>query len=134
MGNPLAVLARVAVALDDFGREHLGKGPAGFEGIQLNVAALDGGIAFNVVPTKATLAFSLRPAPGAGVDELLAEAERRVRAATAGRRHWLGGGDGEPPLRHARPGHLRPAAGGAGLGAGGPRFLDRGGAAVRAGD
>ena len=81
--NPIAVLARAAVALDDLGVAHRGKGPPGFEGIHLNVAGLDGGIAFNVVPTRATLSFSLRPAPGAGVDELLGEAERRVRAATA---------------------------------------------------
>ncbi|HZL20925.1 MAG TPA: M20/M25/M40 family metallo-hydrolase [Polyangia bacterium] len=84
--NPVAVLARAAVALDDMGAAHKGQGPAGFEGIHLNVAALDGGIAFNVVPTKATLSFSLRPAPGAGaaqLDGLLAEAERRVRAAAA---------------------------------------------------
>jgi acetylornithine deacetylase len=84
--NPVAVLARAAVALDDLGAAYKGRGPAGFEGIHLNVAALDGGIAFNVVPTKATLSFSLRPAPGAGaapIDELLAEAERRVRAAAA---------------------------------------------------
>src|ERR1022692_2920566 len=74
--NPVAVLARAAVALDEMGLEHKGKGPAGFEGIHLNVAALDGGIAFNVVPTRATLSFSLRPAPGAigaGVDELRSE-------------------------------------------------------------
>ncbi len=83
LGNPIAVLARAAVALDDFGREHLGKGPAGFEGLQVNVSGLDGGIAFNVIPTRATLSMSLRPAPGARVDELLAEAERRVRAAAA---------------------------------------------------
>jgi acetylornithine deacetylase len=84
--NPIAVLARAAVALDDLGAAHKGQGPPGFEGIHLNVAALDGGIAFNVVPTKATLSFSLRPAPGAGaaqIDELFAEAERRVRAIAA---------------------------------------------------
>ena len=84
--NPVAVLARAAVALDDLGAAYKGRGPAGFEGIHLNVAALDGGIAFNVVPTKATLSFSLRPAPGPGaasIDELLAEAERRVRVAAA---------------------------------------------------
>jgi acetylornithine deacetylase len=81
--NPIAVLARAAVALDDMGAAHRGKGPPGFEGIHLNVAGLEGGIAFNVVPTSATLSFSLRPAPGARVDELLAEAAGRVRAATA---------------------------------------------------
>jgi acetylornithine deacetylase len=83
MVNPIAVLARAAVALDDMGVEHRSKGPAGFQGINLNVAGLDGGIAFNVVPTRATLSFSLRPAPGVGVDDLLGEAERRVRAATS---------------------------------------------------
>jgi acetylornithine deacetylase len=83
MVNPIAVLARAAVALDDMGAELRSKGPPGFPGINLNVAALDGGIAFNVVPTRATLSFSLRPAPGAQVDDLLGEAERRVRAATS---------------------------------------------------
>jgi acetylornithine deacetylase len=81
--NPVAVLARAAVALDEMGAAHKGKGLPGFEGIQLNVAALDGGIAFNVVPTRGTLSFSLRPAPGESVEALFAEAERRVRAATA---------------------------------------------------
>jgi len=81
--NPIAILARAAVALDDFGREQLDQGPEGFQGICLNVAALDGGIAFNVVPTRATLTFSLRPAPGARAEDLLAEAERRVRAVTS---------------------------------------------------
>jgi acetylornithine deacetylase len=81
--NPIAILARAAVALDDFGLEQRDQGPEGFRGICLNVAALDGGIAFNVVPTRATLSFSLRPAPGVGVDDLLGEAERRVRAATS---------------------------------------------------
>ncbi|HEY4394104.1 MAG TPA: M20/M25/M40 family metallo-hydrolase [Polyangia bacterium] len=81
--NPVAVLARAAVALDEMGAAHKGKGPAGFPGINLNVAALDGGIAFNVIPTRATLSFSLRPAPGVKSDELFSEAEARVRAAVA---------------------------------------------------
>ena len=81
--NPMAVLARAAVALDEMGIAYKCKGPPGFQGIHLNVAALDGGIAFNVVPTRAVLSFSLRPAPGAEVEALLADAERRVRAATA---------------------------------------------------
>src|SRR4029077_1404957 len=83
MINPIAVLARAAVVLDDMGVEFRSKGPPGFQGINLNVAALDGGIAFNVIPTRATLSFSLRPAPGAQVEELLAEAEQRGRAGTA---------------------------------------------------
>jgi acetylornithine deacetylase len=83
MVNPIAVLARAAVALDDMGVEYRAKGPPGFQGINLNVAALDGGIAFNVIPTRATLTFSLRQAPGDRVEDLLDEAERRVRAATS---------------------------------------------------
>jgi acetylornithine deacetylase len=81
--NPIAVLARAAVALEQWGTAEKGRGPAGFEGLCLNVAGLDGGVAFNVVPTRATLSLSLRPAPGASLHALLAEAERRVREATA---------------------------------------------------
>ena len=83
MVNPLAVLARGAVALDEMGAAHREQGLAGFKGINLNVASLEGGIAFNVVPTRGTLSFSFRPAPGADVGALFAEAERRVSAATA---------------------------------------------------
>jgi acetylornithine deacetylase len=81
--NPIAILARAAVALDDMGREHRGRGPAGFQGICLNVAAIDGGIAFNVIPTRAALLISVRPAPGTSVADVLAEAEQRARAAAA---------------------------------------------------
>ena len=81
VANPIALLARVAVALDDMGRRYRGQGPRGFEGLCLNVAALDGGLAFNVIPTRATLRFSLRPAPGADLAALLAEAEQTARAA-----------------------------------------------------
>jgi len=81
--NPVAVLARAAVALDQMGIEERDRGPAGDKGICLNVAALEGGVAFNVVPTRATLLLSVRPAPGTRVADVLAEAERRVRAATA---------------------------------------------------
>ena len=81
--NPIAVLARAAVALDEWRDAEKMNGPEGFPGLCLNVASLEGGLAFNVVPTRATLSFSLRPAPGADLTALLAEAERRVRAATA---------------------------------------------------
>jgi len=81
--NPIAILARAAVALDDLGRRYRRQGPAGFEGICLNVAALDGGLAFNVIPSRATLRVSLRPAPGADMRGLLGEAEATARAAAA---------------------------------------------------
>lgn len=81
--NPIALLARAAVALDDMGRRHRDQGPPGFEGLCLNVAALDGGLAFNVIPTRATLRLSLRPAPGADLTALLGEAEQTARLAAA---------------------------------------------------
>jgi acetylornithine deacetylase len=81
--NPIAVLARAAVALDDMGQAARDTGPEGYRGLCLNVASLEGGVAFNVVPTRATLLVSMRPAPGTRVAEVLAEAEKRVRAAVA---------------------------------------------------
>jgi acetylornithine deacetylase len=83
MVNPTAVLARAAVALDDLGRGYRQRGPAGFPGICMNVAGLAGGIAFNVVPARATLTFSVRPPPGMAVVAVLAEAEACVRQAAA---------------------------------------------------
>jgi acetylornithine deacetylase len=79
--SPIALLARAAVALDDMGRRHRDQGPVGFEGICMNVASLDGGLAFNVIPTRATLRASLRPAPGADLGALMAEAEALARRA-----------------------------------------------------
>ncbi|HEY4184885.1 MAG TPA: M20/M25/M40 family metallo-hydrolase [Polyangia bacterium] len=81
--NPIAILARAAVALDDMGRRYRDQGPAGFEGLCLNIASLDGGLAFNIIPTRATLRVSLRPAPGSDLQALLSEAERVARAAAA---------------------------------------------------
>jgi acetylornithine deacetylase len=80
---PIATLARAAVAIDDWGRERRAEGPRGFEGLCVNVAAIDGGVAFNVVPTRATLTVSFRPWPGADVVALHREVEGRARAAAA---------------------------------------------------
>src|SRR6185369_17360247 len=73
--RPIAPLSRVAVALDDWGRVHVGKGPRGFEGMCVNVAKLDGGIAFNVVPDAAHLTVSLRPPPGSDLTAVERELE-----------------------------------------------------------
>jgi acetylornithine deacetylase len=81
--NPLAALARAAVALDDLGSELRGLGPQGLPGICMNVAALDGGMAFNMIPARATLTFSMRPAPGVDYREILARAEVAARMAAA---------------------------------------------------
>ena len=70
---PIAELARLAVAYHEWGRERRAQGPGGFAGMCMNVAQLDGGVAFNVVPEKATLTVSVRPPPGADVAAVRAE-------------------------------------------------------------
>ena len=62
--KPLAQLARLAVALDDAGTRRLHEGPAGMTGTCLNIAGLDGGVAFNVIPARGELQWSIRPYPG----------------------------------------------------------------------
>jgi acetylornithine deacetylase len=81
--NPLAVIARAAVALDQHGQRQRAVGPEGFRGLCLNIAALDGGVAFNVIPGEARLAVSVRPAPGADTRGLMAELEGIARQAAA---------------------------------------------------
>jgi acetylornithine deacetylase len=81
--NPLITLARTALALEQWGRGWQELGPPDFRGLCLNVAGIEGGVAFNVVPSRATLRLSLRPAPGADVDAILAELEDEVRRAAA---------------------------------------------------
>jgi acetylornithine deacetylase len=83
MPAPIVTLSRAAIALDAWGKENLAGGPAGFEGLCLNVAAIDGGVAFNVIPARAVLTFSFRPWPGADVVALHRQAEARARAASA---------------------------------------------------
>jgi len=64
MPKPIAELARVAVALDELAVARLHDGPPDMTGLCLNVSALRGGVAFNVVPERAELEWSLRPYPG----------------------------------------------------------------------
>ena len=64
MPKPIVRLAEVAVALDAHARAQRDIGPPGMTGLCMNVAAIDGGVAFNVVPEQAVLTFSLRPYPG----------------------------------------------------------------------
>jgi acetylornithine deacetylase len=83
LAAPVVAAARAAVALHAWGERHRGQGPAGYEGLCLNVAAIDGGVAFNVVPTRAVLTVSLRPWPVADVEALLREAGAEARAGAA---------------------------------------------------
>ena len=86
MPRPLAKLARLAVALDDLGRARLDDGPPTMRGLCLNIAALHGGVAFNVVPKRGDLEWSLRPYPGfdrAAWDAVVAERARAIDPAIA---------------------------------------------------
>jgi acetylornithine deacetylase len=62
--KPLARLARLATALDDAAVRRVHDGPPGMTGTCLNIADFRGGVAFNVIPAKATLEWSIRPYPG----------------------------------------------------------------------
>lgn len=73
LARPVVTLARLAVALDDLGRRYLSVGPANMTGLCMNVASLEGGTAFNVVPERATLTWSVRPPPGTDTDAVIAE-------------------------------------------------------------
>ncbi len=70
---PVAELARVAVAWHGWGVARRDDGPEGFRGMCFNVAKLDGGVAFNVIPDAAMLTVSFRPPPGADAPALVAE-------------------------------------------------------------
>ncbi|MCL2723255.1 MAG: M20/M25/M40 family metallo-hydrolase [Polyangiaceae bacterium] len=76
---PVVVLARIAVALDDWAKRHASLGPAGFPGMCVNVARLEGGAAFNVIPTHARLLVSLRPPPGTDTAAICIELETLMR-------------------------------------------------------
>ena len=62
--KPIAQLARLAVALDEAGVRRLADGPPSMQGTCLNIAALHGGVAFNVIAASGELEWSLRPYPG----------------------------------------------------------------------
>jgi acetylornithine deacetylase len=70
---PLVDAARLALAFADWGQRQREVGPLGFRGMCLNVAKLDGGVAFNVIPDEATLTLSVRPPPGSDVDAVRKE-------------------------------------------------------------
>jgi acetylornithine deacetylase len=72
------MLSRLGVALDEWARANRSSGPPGFEGMCLNLAKLDGGIAFNVIPAHARLVVSLRAPPGADTAKIRAELEAIV--------------------------------------------------------
>jgi acetylornithine deacetylase len=76
--NPMSCLARVAVALDDLGHSYQDLGPDSLKGICMNIASLEGGVAFNVIPTQASLTISIRPAPEVNRWDLIEEIRKTV--------------------------------------------------------
>lgn len=67
---PLADASRLAVAFAEWGQRQREVGPLGFRGMCMNIAKLDGGVAFNVIPDEATLTISVRPPPGTDVEHV----------------------------------------------------------------
>jgi acetylornithine deacetylase len=78
MPKPIAKLARLAVGLDDLGLRFLTQGPAGMQGLCMNIASLHGGMAFNVVPQRGRLEWSTRPYPNFDRVAYGAEVERMI--------------------------------------------------------
>jgi len=64
MPKPLVQLSKLALAIDAMGVARLNDGPPGMTGICLNIAAMHGGVAFNVIPQRGTLEWSFRAFPG----------------------------------------------------------------------
>jgi acetylornithine deacetylase len=62
--KPIATLARLAVLLDELGIQYRTAGPDGMKGLCLNIAGIAGGVAFNVIPARGELTYSIRPYPG----------------------------------------------------------------------
>lgn len=83
LASPLVMLSRAALAIDAWARSRGTEGPPGFSGLCMNVASMSGGVAFNVVPSRATLTVSFRPWPGADLAALHRELEAVARAAVA---------------------------------------------------
>jgi acetylornithine deacetylase len=80
MPKPIVLMAKLAVALGELGEEYTKTGPEGMQGLCFNVASLDGGVAFNVIPEQTHVTWSVRHPPGFDVAKL--EAEQRQLAAS----------------------------------------------------
>lgn len=77
---PLAQAAHLAMLFRAWGQSLKDVGPPGFPGLCVNIAKIDGGVAFNVVPKTARLSISVRPGPGIATAQILEEVGRIVAA------------------------------------------------------
>lgn len=83
--KPLVTASRLALALDALGERYLEQHhQAGQEmaGLCLNIAGIDGGQAFNVIPERAELTFSVRPPPGFDPERFEGEIGTCLRAVS----------------------------------------------------
>lgn len=76
---PIWEISRVAARLGEWGQGRRALGPEGFQGLCLNLASIGGGSAYNIIPSRGTLSFSLRQPPGEGIEPIQVEIERLVR-------------------------------------------------------
>lgn len=81
MPRPIVTMGKLAVSLDELADRWLDRGPDDMKGLCLNVASIEGGVAFNVVPNQAALTFSIRPAPGFDPQTFEAEVMEYARRA-----------------------------------------------------
>jgi acetylornithine deacetylase len=82
--SPIALLSRLAVAYDDWATKHKALGPPGFPGMCVNLAKLDGGVAFNVIPPHGRLLVSVRPPPGSDSTAVFEELQAMAASIVPG--------------------------------------------------
>ena len=106
---PVLEASRVAVALGAWGEAQRRVGPAGFSGMCLNIAELRGGVGYNIIPPSASLIVSVRPPPGASLDEIaraIADVARRASPGVTIRTTLA-----QPPLQTTDFASFRPLLG-----------------------
>lgn len=81
MPRPIVTMGKLAVSLDELAQRWIDRGPEDMKGLCLNVASIEGGVAFNVVPNQASLTFSIRPAPGFDIQTFEAEVREHAQRA-----------------------------------------------------
>lgn len=80
---PLLKAARLANDIGKYGETHLSFGTPPYQGLCMNVGGVSSDGAYNVIPTSATLQFSLRPSPGDNVKKREADLHDIARSHEA---------------------------------------------------
>ncbi len=106
LSKPIVTMARLALELDSLGASVRVEGPDDMKGLCLMVARLVGGVAFNVVPEKARLTWSIRHPPGFDVAAL--EARQQAIARSVDDSIIITKVLDQAPFELASPNRLRP--------------------------